>query len=63
MIVSGNLTTLHICAENGLNAAVTAIMQTEEGKKCAEMETDDGNRPVHLAAMVKKVWMGCLNSL
>ena len=31
IIVSGNLTTLHICAENGLAAAVTAILQTETG--------------------------------
>ena len=55
MIVSGNLTTLHICAENGLAEAVRAISLTAAGARCAEIETEDGNKPVNLAAMVKKV--------
>jgi ankyrin repeat protein len=54
-IFAGNLTLLHICSENGLLAAVEAIVATDVGKKCLEMGTDDGNWPIHLAAMVKKV--------
>lgn len=51
LIVSGNLTALHICAEHGLDAAVAAIVKTETGKKCCELETAEGNKPIHLAAM------------
>lgn len=51
MIVSGNLTTLHICAEHGLLEAVKAIIATETGLKCCNIETSEGNTPLHLAAM------------
>ena len=49
MLVSGNLTALHICAENGLDAAVQSIVETDTGRKCCQIETVDGNRPIHLA--------------
>lgn len=52
MIVSGNLTTLHICAENGLLQAVQSIIATETGRRCCSIETTEGNNPLHLAAMV-----------
>ena len=47
----GNLTLLHICAENGLHQAVRAILKTDTGKKCVSLATVDGNLPLHLAAM------------
>ena len=50
-IVRGNATVLHICAEHGLEHAVNAIIKTENGKKCCEIQTVDGNLPVHLAGM------------
>jgi ankyrin repeat protein len=50
-ILTGNLTLLHICAEHGLEQAVRAIVQTETGQKCCYVCTDDGNMPIHLAAM------------
>lgn len=50
-IVSGNLTTLHICAEHGLAAAVEAIVYTESGLRCCAVQTTDGNTPLQLAAM------------
>lgn len=53
LIVSGNLTLLHICAENGLKNSVAAILRTETGKKSCQIETVDGNLPIHLAAMSK----------
>ena len=49
LLVSGNLTALHICAENGLTAAVQSIVETDTGRKCCQIETVDGNRPIHLA--------------
>jgi len=52
-IYSGNLTLLHICAENGLINAVRAIAATPTGSKCLSIETEDGNWPIHLAAMVR----------
>ena len=52
-IVSGNLTLLHICAENCLKSSVAAILHTETGKKSCQIETIDGNLPIHLAAMSK----------
>lgn len=55
MIVSGNLTTLHICAEHNLIEAVKSIVNLPTGQKCCEIETDDGNKPIHLAAMSKHV--------
>ena len=51
MLLSGNLTLLHICAEQNLLAAAAAIVKTETGRKCCVIETTDGNRPLHLAAM------------
>eukprot|EP01038_Epipyxis_sp_PR26KG_P014076 gene14076-18888_t len=51
LLLSGNLTTLHICAENGLFHAVESIIQTVTGKTCVNTETNDGNKPIHLAAM------------
>jgi ankyrin repeat protein len=54
-IVSGNLTVLHICAEHGLTESVYAIIQQETGLKCCNLPTDDGNLPIHLAAMSNHV--------
>lgn len=50
-IVSGNLTTLHICAEHGMCAAVEAIVATSSGVRCCTVQTTEGNSPLHLAAM------------
>eukprot|EP01035_Chromulina_nebulosa_P019486 gene19486-25372_t len=52
-ILSGNLTLLHICAENGMKDAVDLIVKSVDGIKCANIETTDGNLPIHLAAMSK----------
>lgn len=57
LILSGNLTLLHICAENNLLEAAASILKTENGAKCCLVETSDGNKPVHLAAMVGHVKM------
>jgi len=54
-IYQGQLTLLHICAENGLQGAVDEICHTEQGKKCIALETVDGNLPIHLAAMVDHI--------
>jgi len=51
MLLTGNLTVLHICAEQNLIEAATAIVATESGVKCCLVETEDGNLPIHLAAM------------
>lgn len=51
-ILTGNLTLLHVCAENGLKEAVRAIVATSTGQTCLSIETEDGNLPIHLAAMV-----------
>lgn len=50
-ILAGNLTALHICAEHGLTSAVEKMVQTETGRRCAALATDEGNLPIHLAAM------------
>lgn len=50
-ILSGNLTLLHICSEDGMSKAVDLIIQTEVGKVLNTLETEDGNLPIHLAAM------------
>eukprot|EP00596_Hydrurales_sp_CCMP1899_P002025 CAMPEP_0119033504 /NCGR_PEP_ID=MMETSP1177-20130426/546_1 /TAXON_ID=2985 /ORGANISM="Ochromonas sp, Strain CCMP1899" /LENGTH=510 /DNA_ID=CAMNT_0006990289 /DNA_START=229 /DNA_END=1758 /DNA_ORIENTATION=- len=50
-IVSGNTSALHICAEHGLYHAVAAIILTDIGTKCCDMETSEGNLSIHLAAM------------
>ena len=43
---------LHICAENGLDMAVNAIIETPTGQQCVSVKTmDGGNLPIHLAAM------------
>jgi ankyrin repeat protein len=54
-IVSGQLTLLHICAEQGLSTAVQAILNTSSGKKTACVINDDGNAPIHLAAMSENI--------
>jgi len=53
-VVAGGLTTLHICAENGLSVAVTSILLTPTGRKCCAMLTLEGNSPLHLAAMAQQ---------
>jgi len=53
MIVSGNLTVLHICAEHGLSVAVQSILRTEAGVKCCAVQTSEGNTPLQLAAMTE----------
>ncbi len=52
-IVTGNLTLLHMCAENGLELSVKSILETqsEEGRESCKVQTVDGNLPIHLAAM------------
>lgn len=50
-ILSGNLTLLHICAEQGMLDAVLLILASEEGRKCCNIVTDEGNLPINLAAM------------
>jgi hypothetical protein len=50
-VVTGQLTLLHICAENGMLAAVTAILKSETGQNTAKVVNNDGNLPLHLAAM------------
>ena len=50
-ILAGNISVMHISAEHGLIAAVTALVETEMGRKCCGIKTNEGNLPVHLAAM------------
>ena len=50
-ILAGNISVMHISAEHGLIAAVTALVETEMGRKCCGISTNEGNLPVHLAAM------------
>lgn len=52
-IITGNLTLLHLCAENGLELSVKSILEcsNSSGRKCCIIPTDDGNLPLHLAAM------------
>ena len=38
-IISGNLTLLHICAENGLLESVQDIVGTETGRNCCNIGT------------------------
>ena len=59
-LLAGNLTVLHICAENNLLHAARALIATPTGLHCAQLETTDGNRPVHLAAMVGNAEMVAL---
>lgn len=51
LIVSGNLTLLHICAEHGLENAVISILIKPAGVTSCNIRTEDGNTPLHLAAM------------
>jgi hypothetical protein len=53
LVVSGGLTLLHMCAENGLQLAVKLILEapSNSGRDSARFETVDGNLPIHLAAM------------
>lgn len=53
LIVTGNLTTLHICAEHGLAVAVASIVNTPTGQSSSKVLTAEGNAPIHLAAMAK----------
>lgn len=53
LILSGNLTLLHICAENGLSNSVNAILGSANGQKCCSVTTDEGNLPIHYAAMAE----------
>lgn len=53
MIVTGNLTALHICAEHNMTEAVRSMVGTATGQRCCNIETVDGNKPIHLAAMSK----------
>ena len=51
---SGNVSLLHVCAENGMMSAVEAILQADAAKgggSCTLLLTDDGNLPIHYAAM------------
>jgi ankyrin repeat protein len=52
-IVTGNLTALHLAAENGLELSVKSILESanDSGRACCSIATDDGNLPLHLAAM------------
>ncbi len=52
-IVTGNLTILHMCAENGLEMSVKLMLEapTNTGLDCASIPTVDGNLAIHMAAM------------
>lgn len=52
-IVTGNLTILHMCAENGLEMSVKLMLEapTNTGINCARIPTVDGNLAIHMAAM------------
>ena len=50
-LVSGNVTVLHISAEHGLTSAVSEIIKTDTGRKCCNIQTNEGNYPIDLAAM------------
>jgi ankyrin repeat protein len=52
-ILSGNLTLLHLCAENGLLRAINLITALPIGIELNSLKTTDGNYPIHLAAMSK----------
>jgi ankyrin repeat protein len=49
-ILTGGLTVLHICAEMGQLPAVKALLETETGQKCATQASDEGDKPIFLAA-------------
>lgn len=49
ILSGGGLTALHMLAEYGNEEGVTALLATEQGRKCALHESEHG-KPVHLAA-------------
>jgi ankyrin repeat protein len=50
-IISGNVTLLHVCAENNHINAVDLILKDSEGSKSAIVKSAHGNTPIELAAM------------
>lgn len=51
-IISGNLSLLHICSENGLDKSVEALLNSSEVMSLIAIKTTDGeNIALHLAAM------------
>ena len=51
LVLGGNLTMLHICADMGSEEAVRSILASEHGAKCAAHANDDGQRPIDMAAV------------
>lgn len=56
-VAQGNVTLLHMCAENNLKGAVRAILKTQEGLEAAKTFTNENNLPIHYAAMAKHIDM------
>ena len=50
-VITGNLTLLHICAENKLENSVKQLVGTGIGQKCAHVRSTYNNVPIELAAM------------
>ena len=50
-VITGNLTLLHICAENNLTRSVSEILKTDAGKASCTIETSFGYKPIEYAAM------------
>ena len=50
-VITGNLTLLHICAENRLEKSVRMLIETETGQKCTHVKSSYNNIPIELAAM------------
>lgn len=50
-VISGDVTLLHVCAENNLEEAVAMIVGSEYGASLAVKRTVMGNTPIELAAM------------
>jgi len=51
LILTGNVTILHMCADFGFERAVSKILETETGLKCATLENSNQLKPIHLAAI------------
>ena len=51
LIMGGGLTVLHICSDLGSLEAVSAILNTESGRKTANLQNDAGLKPIDLAAL------------
>ena len=49
-VLQGGLTVAHIVADLALPSAVEAILESETGRRCAALLSDDGQKPVQLAA-------------